>query len=147
MATKQSVTSESVRNYLGASVFWNVTDHVGYGYRNQESDVRLIQFFLNKIVLFFNKTSGEKERTLLEPDGKFGGKTWAKIKWVQGEFLGVKDGMISPPNGSSLHTPKQGRVYTMYDLNNVYKNIYGHYFTDIRRDPDCPPELISHFTV
>ena len=146
MATKQSTGSESVRNYLGASFFWNVTDNVGYGYSNKESDVLLIQFFLNGITRFFNKNSGEN-RNMLVPDGKFGGKTWAAIKWVQGEFLGVKDGMISPPNGEQLHTPKQGRVYTMYDINNVYKNIYGHYFADIRRDPACPFKLISHFTV
>jgi hypothetical protein len=146
MATKQTTTSESVKNYLGASIFWNITDNVGYGYKNKESDVLLVQFFLNGITRVFNKYSGES-RNLLDTDGKFGGKTWATIKWVQGEFLGVKDGMISPPDGSHLHTPKQGRVYTMYDLNKVYKNVYGHYFTDIRRDPDCPSKLISHFTV
>jgi len=146
MATKQTVGSESVKNHLGASFFWNVTDNVGYGYQNKESDVLLIQYFLNSIIRFYNNNTGES-KSLLVPDGKFGGKTWAKIKWIQGEFMGVADGMVSSPNGDSLYTPKQGRVYTMYDLNNVYKNIYGHYFMDIRRDPNCPPSLISHFTV
>jgi hypothetical protein len=146
MATKQSVGSDGVKNHLGASFFWNITDNVGYGYKNKESDVMLVQFFLNSMVRFYNQNT-EGNESLLVPDGKFGGKTWAKIKWIQGEFMGVADGMISPPSGNQLHTPKQGRVYTMLDLNATYRNAYGHYYLDIRRDPKCPAPLISHFTV
>ena len=147
MAHKQTVTNNAVKDLMfGANFFWNITDNVGYGYKNNKSDVLLVQFFLNSAVLAYNHFE-KTDYSLLVQDGKFGGKTWVKIKWLQKHLECVVDGMISAPNGDNLHTPKQGQVYTMYYMNGIYKRMFGHYYPDLRIDPKCPSELRSHFTV
>jgi len=148
MAHKQEVGNNAIKDHMfGANFFWNISDNVGYGYKNNESDVLLVQFFLNSTVRAFNKYSEGKDVSTIVPDGKFGGQTWAKVKWFQTQVECVVDGMVSSPSGNSLFTPNQGQIYTMYTFNAVYKRCFGHYYPDIRVDPKCPVPLRGHFTV
>ena len=153
MAHKESIQSPDIRQWMnGADALWTVSDRVGYGYTNNSEDVRLVQFLLNAIFGSVNKYLGPSFELknipkALVPDGKFGGKTWAAIKWFQDMNSNtVIDGMVSPSNGTKLHTPKQGRVYTMIMLNHYYRELFPLYYRDIRGDPTIRPELAVHLT-
>lgn len=149
MAHKESIQSGELKEYLnGANFFWNVSNSVGYGCRNKKEDVLLVQFFINQTINGINtKDAWAKLKTpdLLEPDGDFGGKTWAATKWIQRQAQGcVVDGMVSAPDGTRFRTPKQKRIYTIYDMNAWYQFYYSSNFQDLCMDPALPTELTSH---
>lgn len=131
-------TSLQVRQYLrGEDCFWTISKNVGYGYQNLDSDVRLVQYFLNAI----------STRYRLTVDGKFGGKTWNAIKDYQG-WIGAKpDGMISAVSGDKLHGSTTGRVYTILQMNQHYRSSYPQYFKDLTKDPNLHSALRQHFSV
>ncbi len=151
MPYKESVQSEDLKLYLnGASFFWNVSSSVGYTCRNQKEDVLLVQFFLNSIFLGLaadpNTNFIVKPPKQLVPDGDFGGKTWAAIKWMQ-QFNCVVDGMVSAKaDGTQCMTPKQGKLYTIYELNGWYIEYHPTKFQDLRQDPTLPSVLCSHLS-
>lgn len=138
MAQRKIATSLEVRQHLyGEECFWTINKNVGYGYQNLESDVRLVQFFLNTA----------STRWKLVVDGKFGGKTWNAIKDFQGFMGGIADGMISAVSGDKLRGSTNKRVYTMLDLNHFYRRHFPQYFNDISKDPFIPAALRQHFSV
>ncbi len=145
MTTKLSLSESLSRDiFRGKDFFWANIKHVGYGYANLATDVRLIQFFLNA----YNDSVGAGLDPLVT-DGKFGGQTWARIKWYQKMAAGfaVVDGAVSPADGVRYCGPKTGKVYTIYQLNIDYLYLRGQYYDDIRRDPLLPVELCNHFSV
>ncbi|MGH9947771.1 MAG: peptidoglycan-binding domain-containing protein [Pyrinomonadaceae bacterium] len=138
MAHKETVPSGEVRDWLEVPMFWNVSSSVGYGCPNKEGDVLLVQFFLNSIARIDKRTD-----QLLVPDGRFGGKTWARIKSFQKARFAPVDGAVSSVSGSELYSPKQGKVYTIFSLNVIYKNFHPVLYKDITMDPKCPVLLTS----
>jgi hypothetical protein len=144
MAHKESIQSSLLSTFLeGEPYFWTVSTHVGYGYKNKSEDVRLVQYFLN--IAFRDAKHGPKK---LVTDGLFGGKTWRAIRTFQEDysFECIVDGMISPANGISTATPKQGMVYTIYHLNYAYRSKKKEHFRDLRTDPELPGELRSYLS-
>ena len=138
MAQRSIASSIQVREHLfGEECFWTINKNVGYGYQNLESDVRLVQFFLNA-------SSGGVKLTV---DGKFGGKTWNAIKQFQSDMRQIPDGMISAVSGDKLRGSTTGRVYTMFELNQYYRHRFPQYFNDLTKDPNLPTALRQHFTV
>lgn len=138
MAHKEMLPDGEVRSWLEAPMFWNVSSSVGYGCPNKKGDVLLVQYLLNSLARIQNQP-----KRLLVPDGKFGGKTWARIKQVQIEDLAVPDGMISAIDGSRLYSPNKKGLYTIILLNRYIWVQLRHYYMDIRRDPKCPADLIQ----
>lgn len=147
MAYRESVQNQELRdNLFGAQYFWNIHENVGYGYKNNKSDVLLVQFLLNT----WNRHKGYYTR-LLVPDGQFGGKTWREIKTFQkgeeeGRGMQTSDGCVTAVNGSRLLSPKAKTPYTILVLNVVYINIFRLYYPDIRKDPKIPEPLIPQLT-
>lgn len=143
MAYKESVKNQELREYLeGSQYFWNINENVGYGYKNNPSDVMLVQFLLNAC----NRTFGFGN--LLVPDGQFGGKTWREIKNFQniGDTQ-TSDGCVTAVNGTKYTSAKTKTTYTILILNTVYFNLYRMYYSDIRKDPKIPEPLISQLVV
>lgn len=149
MAHRESISSDELKGYLnGSTFFWNVSNSVGYACRNKKEDVLLVQFFINKTIVGINTRDAQymvKTPALLNPDGDFGGKTWAAIKWIQGLSEGcVVDGMVSTADGTQFRTPKQKRIYTIYDMNAWYQHYFPVSFNHITTDPSLPTPLLSH---
>jgi peptidoglycan hydrolase-like protein with peptidoglycan-binding domain len=145
MAYRESVQNKELRDSLfGAQFFWNIHENVGYGYKNNKSDVLLVQFLLNT----WNRYNGLNTR-LLVPDGQFGGNTWREIKTFQkevGESFQTSDGCVTAVNGTKLLSPKAKTPYTILVLNMAYINIFRLYYPDIRKDPKIPEPLIPQLT-
>jgi|SRR5690606_13899332 len=136
MAHKDTVQDDELKRILsGNDIYWNLTASVGYACKNRTADVMLVQFFLNHMYL------GDYEEWV-KVDGRFGGKTWAAIKEFQRSYSCVIDGAVRPADGKRLHTPKQGKIYTIYQLNSV---VAQHYpppvFKDIRVIKGIPGAL------
>ena len=137
MAQRRIATSPQVRQHLfGEECFWTINKNVGYGYQNLESDVRLVQFFLNSA----------SQRYKLTVDGKYGGKTWNAIKDFQGWMGAIPDGMISAVSGDKLRGSTTGRIYTMLDLNHHYRYKHPQFYNNLTNDPNLPNALKQHFT-
>jgi len=145
MARKQVIESMELSSRMnGAKHFWNTSHRVGYGCENYWTDVLLVQFLLNAVWRAYIKAEHPGVgNQLLIPDGKFGGKTWGRIKHFQSKNQLVKDGTISKADGSRVTTPKHGRNYTMHILNAEYSFFYSSYFNDLRLDPKLPIDLCS----
>ncbi|MBL8122503.1 MAG: hypothetical protein KIT61_18030 [Pyrinomonadaceae bacterium] len=162
MAHRESIQSDIFKLLLhGEPFFWAVSSSVGYGCRNKREDVLLIQFFLNRIIeearniitsdiimgVVKDPAPFKKIPEMLVPDGDFGGKTWAAVKWLQ-KVSGycVVDGMVSESDGTNALTPKSKMWYTIHILNYFYRDLCTEYFSDIRSDPKLPSLLCSHLT-
>lgn len=137
MPFKRTIESSIFKHVLGwPDSFWAIQDSVGYGCTNNHLDVRMVQYFLNK-------AAGKK---ILATDGSFGGKTWRAIKDFQERYRNVADGTVSAADGDKYYTPKQGKVYTIYELNIDFIIRYPMHYDDLRSDPDLPSQLRSHFS-
>ena len=138
MAHRHIASSAEVRRFLyDEESFWTVTKSVGYGHQNLDSDVRLVQYFLNVY---------SRDNSLVV-DGKFGGKTWNAIKRFQTRERGIVDGMISPASGDRLKGSISGRIYTMLTMNAYYRTLMPQYYRDLTKDPDLHSALRRHFSV
>jgi len=149
MCFKKNAYGSAVMHHIGFAVFWALKDNVGYGYKNNPSDVMLVQFFINMANMEkYMKTvdyTGAGFRGI-EEDGKFGGETWGAIKAFQKSFGGFGDGMVSAASGDRLTSPKSGRVYTLLELNRLYAHYRRYAFNDLKCDQYLPIGLFEHFT-
>ena len=137
MAHKEMLQNGEVKTWLEAQWLWNVSSSVGYSCPNKKGDVLLVQYLLNSVA----RICGQPSR-LLVPDGKFGGKTWARIRQVQIEdCMAIPTGMVSAIDGSRLYGPKG--LYSIIMLNRYLVAQLRHYYMDIRMDPKCPAELVG----
>ena len=152
MAHRESIQNQYLKFLLdGASFFWNVSDRVGYGYPSRAADVLLVQFLLNADLRSDKQRYSGVTEPYLEMDGKFGGKTWARIKQFQRQVADgtlseeqFADGMVSPANGVVAYSPKKGILYTIYRLNSQYMAFYRLYYQDLSKDPMFPAALRPH---
>lgn len=140
MAYREAISSQDVKSFLeGATFFWNIHNSVGYGCKNNRSDVMLVQFLLNN----WNRDDGFAHVDKLVEDGIFGGKTWRAIKEFQSTF---SDGYVTHVDGSKLSGSKSFQVYTIIELNYMYLGYRKPYYADIRRDPLIPKFLLTQLT-
>lgn len=156
MAYRESIVSADIRQNLSEHFFWNLHDNVGYGCKNNRSDVMLVQFFINSA---FKDWKGPSK--LLKVDGYFGGKTWRAIKIFQklsygpedneGNWLTIPmatDGSVNTIKGTRMISTRSKTLYTILAMNFAYDwDVQkGIYFSDIRKDPDIPELLKSQLT-
>ncbi|MBX7169445.1 MAG: peptidoglycan-binding protein [Pyrinomonadaceae bacterium] len=137
MAYKESTEASDLMNVFKGH-FWAISRSVGYGCPNNFDDVLLIQFLLNSVM---NKTK-------LDLDGKFGSKTYNRIKsfqrWanlVNGESVLAYDGTVTAVDGSEKSYTSIKGMFTIHLLNAWYLQKFKNYFEDIRRDPAIPNDL------
>lgn len=149
MAFKHSTKDPELKEYLnGFDYFWTIRNNVGYGYQNNPLDVLLVQFFLNSIDT--HETGNHPYwygDNYIEEDGKFGGKTWARIKQFQKANGAVVDGMVSAARGEQLRSKKQRMPLTIYSLNSGYSYERAHFYRDLKMDKDLPLDLCMQFEV
>ena len=131
----------------GTLTFYNVTKPVGYGCPNWDEDVKVVQFFLQRI---YSKPKYQSEKPWgdMTVDGKAGPITRAWITKFQSDCYkhGVAtlvDGRVDKAgNGSSNYTSSiSNTYYTIRVLNNMmFLNDQTVYKT-LSTNPEVPPDV------
>ncbi|HUF04298.1 MAG TPA: peptidoglycan-binding domain-containing protein [Aridibacter sp.] len=149
MARKQNFKSEdgnkgTIYVQMGSAEYshiWGIDDAVGWGCANDEFDVLLVQYLLNK-------SSSATGHDTLVTDGLFGNKTAAAVRAFQkGEnrqFKGIchVDGRVDPFKGRNVSTISK-TVYAIIMLNFEMAAIRPVYFLNPAMDPDLPVKLLD----
>lgn len=142
MAYKEAFNFQDVELEGNPDHFWNLTESVGWGCQNYYDDVMLVQFFLNTV-----------NNAKLVPDGLFGNKTYTALKNFQrkmkreGPGVCYVDGQVDRIDGTRAVSTKSKTIYTIISLNAAYYWSYQHFYDDIRKDRNLPPELCHLLTL
>lgn len=139
MAFKETISGPAIRDIYPMNHIWHVSGSVGWGNHNFNDDVALIQYLINKC-------AGKR---VLETDGIFGQKTFKAIKKFQDSvnksgvgFCRV-DGRVSNKIFNDRAFTTNGENYTIDMLNWLFFCEKRIYFDDLRRDPECPSDLVG----
>ncbi len=135
MAHCEMVKNEELKKYLnGADYFWNISDDVGWGCKNNWADVMLVQFLLSPVWGL----------TDLVCDGVFGPKTAGAIRGFQkacGDGRVKVDGKMDTVDGTKLRSTASKTIYTILEINAEMTRYLKTTFADLKGHPKLPAEL------
>jgi hypothetical protein len=125
--------------------FYNLNEAVGVGCKNQDEDVRLVQFFLKRIYL----NEAMRARTPkgeMKVDGKCGAIT---RNWILKFQLDLRnagrnvfpDGVVNRAQNGAVNSSLSRTVYVIRYLNTAMRKFEPLIYRTLPVHPDVPPEL------
>ena len=137
----------------GNPSFYNVNSGVGYGQKNMEEDVKVVQFFLKRL---FSVPSMQDKKPFGEMvvDGKVGPvtrnwivKTQMIIKQKGFSVLvdGVVDKAANPQNGDNLTSSISHTNYTIRMINNFLRKRDTAVYKTLPSNPEVPGDVRAIF--
>jgi hypothetical protein len=133
--------------------FYNVNSGVGYGQKNMEEDVKVVQFFLKRL---YSVPSMQDKKPFGEMsiDGKVGPitrnwivKTQLIIQQKGTAVLvdGVIDKAANPVNGDNLKSSISHTNYTIRLINNFLRRNDAAVYKTLPSNPEVPPDVRAIF--
>jgi hypothetical protein len=133
--------------------FYNVNSAVGYGQKNMEEDVKVVQFFLKRL---YSVPSMQDKKPFGEMavDGKVGPITrnWIMKTQVIIQQKGTAvlvDGVIdkagNPVNGDNLKSSISHTNYTIRLINNFLRRNDAAVYKTLPSNPEVPPDVRAIF--
>ena len=133
--------------------FYNVNFGVGYGQKNMEEDVKVIQFFLKR-VYSVSSMQDKKPYGEMVVDGKVGPitrnwivKTQIMIKQKGTAVLvdGIIDKAGNPQNGDNLKSSISHTSYTIRLINNFLRKKDTAVYKTLPSNSEVPPDVRAIF--
>lgn len=142
MAHRESIKNEQLEaNLEGADFYWNISAAVGWGCKNRQSDVMLVQYLLTRAYGIY---SSPPFKTPIVIDGIFGPQTYKWIRAFQSGngWLGI-DGKVDAVDGTRETSTISRKGYTIHWLNVDMQINYPHLYNDITIDKKLPAVLCN----
>jgi hypothetical protein len=136
-----------VFQYSGqACLYYTVHAAVGPGAPNRRDDVLLVQYLLRECFKSKKFTAAPFPGGVVGVDGVAGQQTFAAIRHFQsvGKSQGqnmVQDGRVDPPATDTTVSSISQTVYTILNLNSVFRGYRPQDWSRLSQAPDCPAEL------
>ena len=138
----------------GNATFYNVNEAVGWGGKNWEEDVKIVQFFLKRVYTT-ERYKPRKPWGDMVPDGKCGPITRAWITKFQQDLRafgssclvdGVVDKAGNPTNSDNWTASISKTHYTIRFLNNVLRKLDTYMYKTLASNPEVPGDLRNIFS-
>ncbi|HKX85001.1 MAG TPA: hypothetical protein VJL58_12335 [Pyrinomonadaceae bacterium] len=139
----------------GNASFYNLTASVGYGGKNFEEDVKVVQFFLNRVYTT-ERFKDKKPWGNMVADGKCGPITRAWITKFQQDVRSygsdcMVDGLVDKAGNESNPDNWTGSIsnthYTIRFINNVLRKQDTYVYKTLTTNPVVPDDMRALFTV